>query len=382
LSVGDRWSSPGELHPSRLDDPYPTYARLRDRGPLHRMGPATWAVTRHADVYALLRDERLGGAHELTPDGNLGALAGTGPAAVLFQRSAADRRGPDHALLRGVLERAIGARALGRVRDRARDAIDELLAGAGSRGSLDVVPDLAQPLQALAFSELLGLRDRDHVGRQLRQVSEALAPGVGEAERSAAAEAMDRLRGHVRDLVEADGVPDRDGIVESVLFLLLAGYDLSLNGIASGCDLLIRHPDAADRLRADRSLVPAAVEELLRYETLTQTVARRVAEPIEIGGQRIGKGRVLLLLLGSANRDERQFPEPDVLDVGRKPNPHVAFGGGAHHCLGAGLVRMELALVLERLLAHFRALEPAGPAIRLRRPTLRAFSSVPMRVAR
>jgi cytochrome P450 len=164
------------------------------------------------------------------------------------------------------------------------------------------------------------------------------------------------------------------------VFLSFAGFETTVNLIAAGCSLLASHPAELARLRADRSLLPGAVEEMLRYESPIQMTGRLVLEPIEIAGRVIRPGRTLLLLLASANHDERLFADPDRFDVTRSPNPHVAFGGGPHYCLGARLARMEAQTVFDRLLDRSAAIEPLGEIARERRPIFRGIRSAPVAV--
>ena len=166
--------------------------------------------------------------------------------------------------------------------------------------------------------------------------------------------------------------------MDNAVFLFFAGFETTSNLIAAGCAALLEHPGELRRLRADASLVPTAVEEFLRYDAPIQSVARLVLEPIDVGGQTIRRNRVVVLLLGSANHDERQFDDSERLNVGRKPNPHVTFGGGIHHCLGATLGRLEAVTLFERLLKRFAVLEPAGPVVRRPSGGLRSYASVPV----
>jgi cytochrome P450 len=169
-------------------------------------------------------------------------------------------------------------------------------------------------------------------------------------------------------------------VVDNVVFLFFAGFETTTSMIATGCAALLDHPDELARLREDRSLVSSAVEEFLRWDAPIQSRLRLVLDPIEVHGRTIRPGRALLLLLGSANHDERVFPDAGRLDVGRTPNPHVSFGGGFHHCLGAALARAEGVVVFERLLARFGRLEPGGQAARETESPFRTFSRIPIAV--
>jgi cytochrome P450 len=167
-------------------------------------------------------------------------------------------------------------------------------------------------------------------------------------------------------------------IVDNVIFLFFAGFETTTNLIATSVAALLRHPAELARLRQDPGLLPTAVDEFLRYDAPIQATARLVKEPVQVGGRTVRPGRVLVLLLGSANHDERRFPDPERLDVGRTPNAHLSFGGGAHHCLGAGLARIEGQAALGWLLRNAPVLEAAGDVVRRPSVTFRSYRSVPV----
>ncbi len=406
--------SNAELLPPRFDafdlgllaDPYPAYARLRAAGALCRGGPGQWLVPRYAQVHALLRDQRLGqfqfpDAYRLFPAASLRNTLGDGPASTFTQRIVAGRDRPEHTQLRRLLGQVFSPSLVEGLRGRVGEWTDQLLAPAIDRGHLDGFADLAFPLPLLLLGELLGLpaADRDEVGRRVLRLTKIFAPTVAEDGRAAADDAVHWLRGYVDGLLRARlrapredllsklaaaaraGQLGREETVDNAIFLVFAGFETSLNLIATGCVLLSRHPGEFDRLRAEPGLAPRAVEEFLRFDAPTQLTGRIVLERLEIADHPVRKGRVVLLLLGSANHDDRQFAEPDRLDVGRDPNPHVSFGGGIHYCLGAALARLEGAVVFERLARRLRTIEPAGEPVREHSATLRAYAQVPLRVA-
>lgn len=403
--------APGGVLPDRFDaldpaviaDPYPAYARLRAAGPLCRGGLGTWMVLRHDDVSTLLNDARLGnrrpGEGESTP------LFGDGPAGSLSQRIIAGREGADHVALRRALAVALSAARARRSRGRVEELVDSLLAPALDGAAFDVVADLAFPLQALVVCDLLGIppADRDRIWPTAVTLGRAFIPyRMPTPEVAAAADAaVAHLRGYMGDWFDArrrSGPDDddlvahlaatldgpagltRDDLVDNLVFLLFAGFEPTMNMVANGFASLLAHPGEAGRLCADPALVPTAVEEFLRYDAPTQYTMRIVLEPVEVGGRTVRPGRLLLLVLGSANRDERRFADPDRLDVGRHPNPHLSFGGGGHHCAGWALARVEGEAVFRRVAARCAGLEPAGPAVRLGHPNFRAHESLPVRL--
>lgn len=386
--------------PEVLDDPYPVYARLRAAAAACRGGPATWVVTRHRDVADLLRDRRLG---HTFPDGfrTPFTVAG-GSADRLLRHIVSSLDPPDHTRVRRAVGRALNPTVVRDLRPRLTALVGGLLDGAAARGGFDAVADLALPMQITAGCDLLGVPgpDRDEVWPRAIALGRAFIPMASAADAARADDgSASWLSAYVRDLLDrrrrepADDVVSRllaaradgerisdDEIVDSAVFLLFAGFETAMYLVTHGLTLLSRFPDQYARLRADRALVPVAVEEILRHDAPIQSMARIVQEPIEIDGRPVRPGRALLLLIGSANRDERVYADPDRFDVGRRPNPHLAFGGGAHHCLGVGLARAQGDVVLSGLLDRFAAIEPAGPVVRRPHPNLRGHAAVPVRV--
>lgn len=386
--------------PQVLDDPYPVYERLRAAGPLCRGGPATWVVTHHTEVTALLRDRRLG--HRF-PDGFRTPFAAPGGEANrLLQHIVSSLDPPVHTRVRRAVGRALSPAVVRDLRARLVAQVGALLDGVAQRDGWDAVTDLALPLQIAVGCDLVGVPERDRaevwpravaIGRAFIPMAPAAGAG-GRADDGSAA----WLAAYVRNLLErrrrepADDVVSRllagagddrlsdDEIVDNVVFLFFAGFETAMYLISSGLAVLAAHPDQYARLRADRAIVPSAVEEIVRWDAPIQSMARMVQEPIEIGGRPVRPGRALLLLIGAANHDERVFAAPGRFDVARHPNPHVAFGGGAHHCLGVLLARQQGAAVLGAVADRFSALEPAGPAVRRPHPNLRGYQSVPLRV--
>jgi cytochrome P450 len=387
------------LDPAFVEDPYPEYARLRAAGPLCRIGPGSWGVTRHAEVTALQRDPRLGSEF---PEGYHRLSVGDGPVAAFFQRIMLYRDPPEHARLRRLVSSAFSPPVVRRLRPRIEAMVDDLLEPALRRGRMDVAAELAYPLPVMVISALMGIPAEadEQLRRHATALGRAFAAVVPGPARAAADEAVGWLRAFVTDQLEqrrarpGDDLLSRliavesDGerlstteIVDNTVFAFFAGFETTVHLITNGCAALLRHPGELARLRADPALVPAAVDEFLRYEAPIQGTARLVRETLEIGGQTVRKGRVLVLMLGSANHDERVFADPWRLDVGRRPNPHVTFGGGMHLCLGGFLARMEGAVVFDRLIRRLSTFEPAGPIVRLTDTPFRALRQVPVAIS-
>jgi cytochrome P450 len=385
--------------PAVLADPYPTYARLRAAGPLCRGGPGTWMVTRYADVSALLVDRRL--VNKPPEMGRGPSPYGDGAAAGLLSHMLSGREPPEHTRLRQLIGTAFSPRLMRAMREDLHGLVDDLLRPALDRGHFDAVSELAFPLQARMVCDLVGIpRERQNeIWPQAMHLGRTFIPyAIPTREQVTVADALAAdLRTLVLDLFElrrrepaddllsrmAAGVGDgltRDDLVDNVVFLFFAGFETTMNVIGTAFATLLAHPDQLARLYADRSLVPTAVDELLRYDAPAQYTVRLTSEPIEIGDRTVRAGRMLLLMMGSANRDERQFPHPDVFDVGRRPNAHVSFGGGIHHCMGWALGRVEIEEVLRAVLDRCAELRPAGPTQRLAHPNFRAHTRVPVGV--
>lgn len=393
--------------PSRFDpddaavqeDPYPSYAELRAAGPLCRFGPGQWGVTRHAEVAALLRDRRLG---QEFPQSYYEYSAGSGTASEFFSQISILRDPPEHTRLRQLMNKVFTASLVGRLHGHVRALVDQILDAAADTGRLDAATDLGYRLPVTVICELLGVPAGDH--ELIRTRAADLAKGwttlVPHEDRPALNDAVDWLRSYIGDLLaqralhpgddllsrmlvaeEAGVALNREEVVDNAVFLFFAGFETTRNAIGTGCVDLVRRQDELARLRRDPGLAPTAFDEILRWDAPVQGAGRMVLEPVEIGGRTLRKGRVVVLLLGSANRDERAFPNADRFDVSRSPNPHVTFGGGVHYCLGAMLARLEGTAVFERLAQRFATIELAGPPIRREgRGNIRAYSSVPLAV--
>jgi cytochrome P450 len=397
--------------PAFLRDPYPTYRALREAGPLHRVEDGAlrfWAVTRHADVLALLRDPRvtvdrlpqLGGDPAAPVDS--ATLNPIARALRTLSRVMLFRDPPDHTRLRGLANKAFTPRMVEALRPRIAALVGELLAPLEPGARFDVVHDFAEPLPILVIAELLGLPAADR--KELKGWSDDLAvlldgsialQHLDRGIRSAIA-VLDYLRGHLEerrrspreDLLSAmlaarerDENLTEDEILATALLVMGAGHETTTNLLGNAVLALLRNPGELARLRAEAALLPGAVEEFLRYDAPVQGTARALREPIEIHGTRIPARHEVLLPVGCANRDPEVFADPDRLDVGRADVRHASFGHGIHFCLGAGLARLEAQLAIGGLLARAPRLEPACDEAQLAwRPgwLLRGLTALPV----
>jgi cytochrome P450 len=400
---------PDLASPAFKANPYPFYARLRAEAPVWRATlrsrQTAWLVTRYEDVARVLKDDSF--AKDKLNAMNPAQRAKT-PWIPGFlkplERNMLDLDDPDHARLRALVSKAFTPRLIERLRGRIEALCEELLDAMERErkreGGTDLVAGYALPLPATVIAELLGVPAEDHAkfhrwsnrlvsvssGRDmLRSLPAALAfvrylRNLVERRR---ADPQDDL---ITALIRAEEAGDRlsqDELLAMAFLLLVAGHETTVNLIASGTLALLEHPQQTERLRRDPSLVKPAVEELLRYTSPVEMATERYArEDTEIAGTTIPRGELVLAVLGSANRDERHFEDPEALDLARDPNKHLAFGrGGVHHCLGAPLARMEGQIALNALLRRFPGarLATAPEALRWRRGLfLRGLERLPL----
>ena len=389
--------------PEVHEDPYPLYHRLRAEDPVHRSDLGFWVLTRHADVLAVLRDPRMSRdprrserVELLRSSAELDELLASEEAApsMLFVDP------PDHTRLRTLVNKAFTPAAVERLRPRVEAIVAGLLDRVAGAGAMDVVEDLAYPLPVTVICELFGVPEADHDRFRAwsRGLVRLLDPLVATDALEGALRARLALRGYLRELIadrRAHPIGDlltaliaaedeghqlsEDELVSMCVLLLVAGHETTVNLIANGLVALLRDPEALAGLKAEPGLAGSAVEELLRYDSPVQFTSRHALADLDLGGCRVRAGETVVAVLGAANRDPAQFPDPDRLDLARQPNRHVAFGGGIHFCLGAPLARMEARIAIPALLARLPSLELGpGPPTRRDTVTLRGLASLPV----
>jgi cytochrome P450 len=369
--------------PAFIADPYPAYAELRASSPvLYDDATDHWVVSRYEDVNALLRDRRFGRTylHVASHDdmGRPSPADWHAPFWDLINAGILDMEPPDHTRVRRLVAKAFTPRFVESLRPRVQSIVDGLIDDVAGAGEFDLLPTIAEPLPVTVIAEMLGIPEADR--RHLRPWSAdickmyELNPQVASQQDAvrASTEFSEYLRELARERRNASGedlisllarVVDQeealteDELVGTCVLLLNAGHEATVNSTLIGWWTLFRHPDQLRRLREDRSLLPRAIEELLRFDTPLQMFERWVLEPFELHGHPIAKGAELGLIFGSANRDPDAFERPDELDLGREPNPHLTFGAGIHFCLGAPLGRLELQTSFTTLLDRFPRLE-------------------------
>jgi cytochrome P450 len=374
-----------------IDDPYPVYRRLREDDPVHYSNVVrAWVLTRHRDVALALNDPRFSSDRTTANKFKGGPRRSAGT----FQIDA-----PQHTRVRGLVTKVFTPKVIEAMRTRVEAVVDDLLERTADKDELDVIDELAYPLPMTVISEIIGApaSDREQFQRWGRELAPALdhvfSGGGGSNVQTEMAmyfvEMLPQRRAEPRDdlvtalLTACDGedrLTDAE-IIEVLVFLLFAGHETTVNLIGNGLLTLLRNPDQLARLR-DENVERHCVEELLRYESPAQIVARTVATDIELDGQALRPGDSVVALLGAANRDPETFDDAETLDVNRSPNPHVAFGNGAHFCLGAQLSRLEARTAIPALVRRFPRMRLVSETADWR-PTavLRGLNSLLVRLA-
>ncbi len=394
--------------------PHEALAALRRHDPVHwhpwpGTGGGFWLLSKHADVFAVSKDPRRFSSQV----GHI-ALEDREPDALEARRSMIETDPPEHTRLRRLVSDAFTRTRVAEYEVYTRAIASELLDAALAREEFDWVTEISEPLPVTVLISILGLpredvpmlveltsemaaaTDADYRPDPLRyptDVDPRLLP-FGTPAAQAVFDYGRRIgaerRAHPRDdlvsrLVHAEIDGERLNDTEYTNFFQLfifAGNETTRTGISQGLLALMKHPDEFERLAADPSLIPTAVEEILRYGTPLIYFRRTATEATEIRGVRIRAGDRVALWYLSANFDEDVFADPRRFDVGRRPNPHVTFGrGGPHHCVGAFLARLEIRVLLEEMLARNVRFELTGPPVRLSSNFVNGFKSLPVRVS-
>jgi len=354
------------LSPEVTANPYPYYAELRNKAPVIWLEPfQSWALSRYADVDFALRNPQIFSSSVFTAE----ALGDLNP--VPEVPWILDMNPPDHTRLRKLANKGFAPRLIRALEPRVRAITQDLIGALRSQPESDLVATLSGPLPTIVIAEMLGVEPerRDDFKVWSDDVVRATSRPTDEAERTEVRESLVGLRTYFEQMIERRRTEPGEDVISALVqaeeerdmlsaaeilalavLILVAGNETTTNLIGNAVLTLLDHPDELAKVRADRSLVPALVEEVLRYNSPVQVIFRRTAQDVELEGGKIPAGQNVFLLLGSANRDERQFPEPDHFDVARNPQDHVAFGYGIHYCLGAPLARLEGRSALQALL--------------------------------
>jgi cytochrome P450 len=365
-------------------DPYPALARLRERAPvLFDERTNQWLVSRHADVNALLRDRRLGRSyrHVATHEewGRTPPPPDQAPFWDLLDLQLIDMEPPDHTRLRRLVTKAFTPRTVEGLRPQIETIVDGVVGHARDLGEFDLIADLMELVPVTVIAELLGIPEADRhllrpwsadmtlmfelnpspeMQRRATDASAAFEAYLRDLVRARRASPGEDLLSELAAVVEAGGDRLTEGeLIGTAVLLLNAGHEASVNGAANSWYALFRQPAALAALRADPSLVPTAIEELLRFDTPAPMFERWVLEDIAVAGVPIPRGQELALQFASANRDPAAFERADEIVLDRAPNPYLSFGAGIHYCLGAPLAKVEFDILFRRMVETLPDLE-------------------------
>jgi cytochrome P450 len=390
------------LDPEVLANPYPLFRRLRTEDPVH-WDPFlhTWVVTRYVDVLEVLHTFSANRTH--TPE-KLKAmgLSEMGPIAQLMVKQMLFMDPPAHTRLRSLSAQAFSPGRVAVLRSHIREIVNHLLDAVQNKGRMDVIRDLAEPLPATVTAEMLGVPVNDR--HQLKAWSADFAEMLGNFQHNPErAPRMLRtvrdMTGYFRDAIRGQQDHPREGLVHSLMtaevdgdrlteeeivanciVTMVGGQETTTNLIGNGVLTLLRNPQEMDRLREDLSLIPSAVEEMLRYESPSQHTGRLAPEDRELGGKSIRKRQAVMAVMAAANRDPERFRDPDRFDIARQDNRHLAFGYAAHFCFGAALARVEGQEAFEALLRRTPELRlETGPLVWRNNLGLRGLTALEVR---
>ena len=367
------------LDPEVLANPYPLYHRLRSEDPVH-WDPFlhAWVVTRYADVVTVF--QRFSANRTPTPE-QLTALglSSLTPLAEVMVHQMLFLDLPMHGRVRGLASKAFTARRVEVLRSHIQEITASLLDAVQNKGRMDVIKDLAYPLPAIVTAEMLGVPTSDWP--QLTAWSADFAQVLGNFQHNPehapqVIKSLEEMIVYFRAAIKEQQQHPRDGLINALLnaeidgdrlteeelvantiVTMVGGQETTTNLIGNGILTLLRHRDQMEKLKADLSLVPSAVEELLRYESPSQHTARLAPDDVVLGDKLIRKRQAVIAVMGAANRDPERFPDPDRLDICRKDNRHVAFAWASHFCFGAPLARIEGQAAFEQVLRRMPNLQ-------------------------
>jgi len=354
-------------------NPFPLYVQMRSHSPvLHVPKLDLWMIFDYEGVKRALND------HEAFSSSMFTAKRANPPWFIFFDA-------PQHTKLRALVMRAFTPRMVANLEPRIRDLSRELLDQQIEHGEMDLASDFSIPLPMMVIAEMLGVpaADRPHFRRWsdvMLNLSFTVPGGEGASQASQDYFAVkDEMGAYLGGLLAERRAAPRDDLLTRLVdaevdgqrltddeilgffqLLLIAGSETTTNLLNNAILCLIENPDQLRRLRATPDLLPSAIEEVLRYRSPVQWMFRATKREIELRGQKIPAGKLVLPFIGSANRDPQQFPDPSSFDIARDPNPHIAFGHGIHFCLGAPLSRLEARVALPDLLERLRGLELAS----------------------
>ncbi|MFJ6811572.1 cytochrome P450 [Streptomyces anulatus] len=359
-------------------DPHATYDWMREEGPVklrQQSGSVLWMLTRYEDARAALAEPKLHKDPRRFPN----PAGGTGmgpeePGMELLSRHMLNSDPPDHTRLRKLTTKAFTARPTEAFRPRITEVAAGLLDAFEPGGRMDIVNDYAMPLSTRVICELIGIPAADgevfrdwyttmtgvHPPEQVTEARQSLIRYLGDLIADKRARPADDLISNLLQARDADDLLSETEVMSMVFLLLGAGHETAISFIGTAMLSLLSEPDQLALLQKDTTLLPGAIEELLRFESpINVATFRYAAEPVEIGGVTIPAGDSVFVSIGALNRDPSRFSEPDRLEITRPATGHLAFGHGLHHCLGAPLARVEGAVAIGQLIARFPDIRPA-----------------------
>jgi cytochrome P450 len=368
--------------PEGRADPYSRYARMRSEAPMFWSGLEMWVSTRFEDCQLVLRDPRFGKREDEGVDErfSMNEISSEQLDFLRERRSMLFMNPPDHTRLRGLVSKAFTPRTVERLRPEIVTLVDDLLDGFPEGEPVDVIGALAFPLPVAVIGRMLGVPAEDWPRFQsvMRNVTVLLEPMIPPDQLELAFAGQRELDAYFRQLLTERRRQPQDDLISQLLaveegsdrlselelistatLLFGAGFETTTNLIGNGLHALLTHPEQLARLRADRSLMRLAVDELLRFDSPVQLDGRQAHDNVAVGGHTVDKGASIVTLIGAANRDPAHFHDPDRLDVSRDEGPPMSFGSGIHYCLGAALARAEGQVVFDRLLERFPRMELA-----------------------
>ena len=390
------------LPPEYYVNPYPTYHALREYSPVHRLPDGGYFVSRYADCVALYKDTSAFSSdkkREFAPKYGEGLLYEHHTTSLVFNDP------PLHTRVRRIIAGAFTPRAIADMEVPVTQLVDGLIAVMANKGSADLIADFAAAVPVEVIGNLLGVprNERGPLRAWSLAILGALEPVLSDAQREQGEEAVagflnylvslvaerrahpgDPARDVLTRLIEGESDGDRLSeaeLLHNVIFILNAGHETTTNLIGNGLFALLEWPEERARLLAGPTLMRPAVEELLRFESSNQLGNRVTRRPVELGGVAMSAGTFVTIGIGAANRDPAEFPDPDRLDIAREPNPHLAFGSGAHVCAGLNVARLEGRIAIGRFLARFPAYRLDGEPVRGGRARFRGFLSIPVTLA-
>jgi cytochrome P450 len=380
---------PNELDSAFYEDPYPTYEALRTLDPVHRCKDGSFFLTRYSDLDQIYRD-RTG----FSSDKRSVFAPKFGVDSPLFEHhttSLVFNDPPYHTRVRRHLVEALTPAVLRSMEPQLIALVEGLLDKIEDQGRVDLIESFAAAIPVEVIGNLLAVphEDRGPLRAWSLAILGALEPRLTEEQLEAGNRAVREFADYLRILVAdrhahpidddlLSGLLQESGfsageLLHNCIFLLNAGHETTTNLIGNSLDLLLTHPDAVNQLRAQPELIVTAIEECLRLESPNQLGNRLVIEERQIGSVTLEPGAYLTLCIGAANRDPAEFPQPDVLSIGRKPNRHLAFAAGSHACAGMSVARLEARIAILRLIQRFPNMQLTGERLRGGRARFRGF---------